>query len=322
MVSCPRLSSGPIQEEAIRRQIRNGFKLRRIAAAVVAMLLVSSASPPAASSFGLLSAAGAPSIANRASNPVSLRIRLDAWDDASRAYSTFESEYRSLRALDKDEMVRLVSAICDADEDERRDVSSAASSRAKDKVKDAFEKLASLREGVDRAIENVLKDTTLKNRYSDANDLKERTGRMWESIEKMTRSVRGANHPVVSYMLEKGQSAHKEYQSSSSNCTVSEFTLTSGKRVDCIYADGATATVVEIKPDNSRARSAGRDQLNTYLRSLREDSLNLQALIAKDSKFKEVKTFTPMFALYRLCPEFNDDGEFKEASVDWRREAP
>ena len=66
------------------------------------------------------------------------------------------------------------------------------------------------------------------------------------------RAVKGANHPLVSFFIKEGQDAHKDKQN---GCNASEFTLDSGKRVDCIMASGETCLVIEFKPE-TRARSA------------------------------------------------------------------
>ena len=247
---------------------------------------------------------------------------LDKWDDADRAYSEFTSAYAALRSLDKSELVNLVMAICEAEEADRRAVSSDASNRVRDRVRDSYDRLNSLRDRAVNTLEAVLSDTTFKGRWDRAREYREKTGDYWRTIDRMTSSLRGSNHPVVAYLLERGQEAHLTYQKNQSYCTVYEFTLSNGSRVDCIYADGVTAYVFELKPNNSRARSRGREQVQNYVSALSTSASDLQKLISLDSKFRDVKSFVPKLGLYRLCPEITDDGDFKEVSVYWKSESP
>ena len=250
--------------------------------------------------------------------PANLRSG-DPWSDAEQAVNTFVDAYRQLKVLDQSELKGLVTAICDADEEERRAVGADASSRVKDKVNRSYEDLMKLRDAALTNLKAVLADTSLQSRYSQANDYVSRVNDLWTSIEKMTTSLRGANHPVVSYMLEKGQQEHKNYQSSSSNCTVSEWTLPSG-RADCIYADGTMGYVIEIKPRNSRAIAKGRAQARGYADDLNNSAAERAKLAAKDSHFDQVTTFVPKMMTYTLCPEIDEDGNFKEVSTSWAGE--
>jgi hypothetical protein len=248
--------------------------------------------------------------------------RDDPWDDAERAYNEFESAYKSLRTLDKTEVQALVTAICDADEEDRRSVSSDAQSRARDHVRDSYDKLQQMRDRANDLLKTVLADTTFQSKFDRARDYQSRISEMWASIDRMTANVRGGNHPVVAYLAQRGIDAHGEYEHNSSNCTVYEWTLANGRRVDCIKVDGTTAYVFEIKPDNSRARSSGRIQVGDYVKALNNNPEELQRLKQRDSHFNEVTTFVGKLALYRLCPEITDDGEFKEVSTYWMSENP
>jgi hypothetical protein len=245
--------------------------------------------------------------------------RVDLFDDAERAFSEFVDSYRDAKKLTIDEEKRLVAAICDAEEEERKSVASEASTRVRDKVGDSIDKLQAKRDKALELLGKVLNDTSLRSRHDKAKEYDQRARDLWESIVKMTKSPRGANHPVVAYMLETGQTQHRNYQQSSSNCTVYEWRTSAGV-ADCIYADGTTAFVVEIKPDNSRAIAKGREQVSRYVAALNNDPSQLQELIKKDSRFKDVKAFVGRLMLYQLCPEITDDGDFKEVSVSWRGE--
>jgi hypothetical protein len=163
--------------------------------------------------------------------------RPDDFDEAERLYERFMHDFYDLKKLDKDGLQRLVGAICDADEEERQAVSRDASSRVKDKVNYEYDKLKSLESEALSKLKAVMEDEKYKEKKSKAEDYKSKIEDTWKSIERMTSALRGSNNPVVSYMLEKGQEAHKDYQSSSSRCTVAEWTIGSS-RLDCVYASG------------------------------------------------------------------------------------
>jgi hypothetical protein len=44
----------------------------------------------------------------------------------------------------------------------------------------------------------------------------------------------------------------------------------------------------------------------------------LERIKKENSRFAECKEFVPKMKCYTLCPEINDDGEFRLTSVDWR----
>jgi hypothetical protein len=243
----------------------------------------------------------------------------DPWSDAEQAVNTFIDAYRKLKALDESELQALVTAICDAEEDDRKAVGAEASARVKATVIGAYDELMKLRDAALTNLKAVLADTSLQSRYSQANDYVSRVNDLWTSIDKMTYSVRGANHPVVSYMLDRGQQEHKNYQGSSSNCTVSEWTVPSG-RADCIYADGTTGYVIEIKPRNARAIAKGRQQARGYADDLNNSAAERAKLAQKDSRFNQVTTYVPKIMAYTLCPEIDEDGNFKEVSTYWTGE--
>jgi hypothetical protein len=240
-------------------------------------------------------------------------VRPDDFDEAERLYERFMHDFYDLKKLDKDELSRLVGAICDADEEERQSVAKDASDRVKDKVNNEYEKLKTLESEALAKLGKVIEDDNYKEKRSKAEDYKRKVEEIWNSVERMTVSLRGSNNPVVSYMLEQGKDAHKEYQSSSSRCTVVEWTI-GNLRADCIYA--SSCEVIELKPNNSRAISKGRDQARSYADALNQPD-ELKRLQQENSSFSQCKQFTPRLKCYTLCPEITDDGEFRSASAYW-----
>jgi len=75
----------------------------------------------------------------------------------------------------------------------------------------------------------VLGDDNLRSNHSDARSLEDDVKSRSESIDRMTRSLRGSNHPLVSWILDQGNRAHADRHSTSD---AKEFSLNSG-RFDC-----------------------------------------------------------------------------------------
>jgi hypothetical protein len=238
------------------------------------------------------------------------------WSRAKEKAEKFKTEYEDLRKLTPVETREIVTAICDADEEDRKDAGSRAHDRAAGNVASKFNSLESLKNETLRELDGVLGDDNLKDKHSDAKSYKDDTLKRWETMERMSRSLRGKNHPVVRYMIDQGNAAHVDRQGSSSYCTVSEFTMDSG-RADCIYASGCT--VIELKPDNSRAISKGRDQARRYADELNNKQATRKKLAEKSSSFEKCEKYDYRVDCYKLCPEIdNETDEMKSVYASWR----
>lgn len=205
--------------------------------------------------------------------------------------------------------------MCDADEEERASVAADTASRVASELDDKYDDLEDIRDDAVKLLDAVISDDNLKDKQSDARSLKDELEKRWETIGRMTRSLRGKNHPVVRFLIDKGNEAHKDRQGSSSYCTVSEFSMDSG-RADCIYASGCM--VIELKPDNSRAISKGRSQAQRYADELNKDPDTRKELIEKNSDFAKCEKFRSRVDCYKLCPDIDDDNEMRSTSVSWK----
>ncbi len=238
------------------------------------------------------------------------------WGAAERKFEEFRREHEQLRRLTQDETKKIVAAVCEAEEEDRQSVARDASQRVRDKVEDEYEDLEEIKGDAIELLDGVLADSAQKDRHSKAKEHRGKVTEWWTSIEKMTRSLRGANHPVVAFMLKEGQTAHKNRQSSSSYCDVSAFRVGSAGEVDCLKASGCK--VIELKPDNSRAIGAGRSQAQSYAAELNKKGDAFNSLIKKDSDFAKCNRFEIQINCYTLCPDIDDDGEFRSAAPRWR----
>jgi hypothetical protein len=240
------------------------------------------------------------------------------WSSARSKVDEFKSRHQDLRKLEPEETRRIVTAICEAEEEARRDSGRDISDRVARNVNDKLSDLQRIRDDANKLLDDVIGDDNLKDNRDDATRLKEEVGTRWDSIDRMSRSLRGANHPVVAFMLDQGQQEHKNRQR---DCHASEVTLPSG-RADCLMATGETCLVIEIKPNNSRAITKGKDQVRDYARDLNDELKKTESdviknLIRTKSDFANCKKFEPRIDCYRLCPSINDDNEFREIRADW-----
>jgi hypothetical protein len=248
------------------------------------------------------------------------------WSSAQSKAEDMKRKQMDLRKLTPDELRRVVKAVCEVDENERKDVGRDAADRVADKVKSELSSLERMRDDAYKAIDEVLADQDLKSNHDGAKRLRDEVADRWKSIETMARTaMRGGNHPLVSYMALNGIEEHQNYQRNSSNCHAYEIE-TGSRRADCLRADGDTCYVIELKPNNSRARDKGTQQardsasdLNKELAKMAkgEGSSVMQALISKRSDFAKCKRFEPKLRCYTLCPEVNDEGEYRETSARW-----
>jgi len=243
------------------------------------------------------------------------------WSDARSKAEDFKSRHQDLRKLTPDETRRVVTAICEADEDARKDIGRDASERVSREVNDKLSELERLRNDATKILDDVISDDNLKDNRDDAKRLKDDVAARWDSIERMSRSLRGANHPVVAFMLEQGQRAHADHES---DCHASEFTLSNG-RADCLMATGETCIVIELKPNNSRAIRQGLDQARRYRDELNDElrkpaSETIKKLVNIRSDFGKCKKFELRVDCYKLCPDINEDNEFRSVSADWKKD--
>lgn len=90
-------------------------------------------------------------------------------------------------------------------------------------------------------------------------------------------------------------------------------------------ASGETCLVIELKPDNSRAVSNGVAQARGYASELnaelkQKDSSVIKKLIGIKGDFEKCRQFTYRVDCYKLCPSIDENGEFREAHPDWKKD--
>ncbi len=238
------------------------------------------------------------------------------WSGARDREGRFKSEYESLRRLTPEETRRVVTSICEADEDERASVASDVHDRVASLIARKFEELERIKDEALRRLDDVIADDKLKDRRDEARSLREDVQRRWETIDKMTRSIRGKNHPVVRYTIEEGMRAHRDRCGSSSYCDVYEYSLPSG-RADCLQA--SSCLVIELKPDNEKSIRRGDTQARGYVAELNNNPEIRKKLIERKPDFARCQTFRARVDCYRLCPDIDPDtNEMRSTYASWR----
>jgi len=238
------------------------------------------------------------------------------WSGAKDKANRFVGDYENLRRLTPDETRKIVTAVCEADEEDRKSVAEDSAYRVAGEVQSKYDDLKYKKDEVVRQLDDVIADDGLKDYRSDAQAAKDDVQKKWETIDRMTTGLRGRNHPVVRLLIDEGNRAHQDRQNSSSYCTVSEHTMDSG-RADCIYA--SSCTVIELKPDNSRAIYKGQSQARRYADELNGSEAARKKLSDKNSDFGKCEKFDFRIDCYKLCPDIESEtNEMKSTYVSWR----
>ncbi len=245
-----------------------------------------------------------------------------AGDDFSQAKAkaeTFGNAYNALRKLTPQETQALVTAICDAEEADRKSVMSDVASRTSATVKADLDKLEVMYNDAIKALDAVLADKSLKAKHSETRTLRAEVEQRWTTINKMTKALIAKNHPAVKFLAEEGDRQHENRQKDSSVCTVYEVGIGSNI-IDCARA--SDCKVIELKPDNSRSINKGTGQAKAAFESLKSQS-ERDKLTAKNSAFAQCKAYDWEVQCYKLCPEIDPEtNEMKSISATWRTCAP
>jgi hypothetical protein len=247
----------------------------------------------------------------------------DKYNEAKTAYEYFMSGYETIRTLEHDELQNLVKAICEAEEEEQESVSKDAAYRVESMVHSNIDKLEKDKEKADDLIKEVLNNSDCSSYQSEVSGWQSRMSEIWGRIERMENRVQAGNNPVTTITNKIGKDAHNVYQSDNSSKGLKEVTLSSGRADFVMNADNG-CIVVEVKPNNYKAISKGRGQVNGYTDDLNNNrSSNFTDLVNKDAKFKDCEgKFKPLIVCYTYCPEVMMDGEVKSTSYQWSNCGP
>ncbi len=244
----------------------------------------------------------------------------DDFTAAKAKAEAFGAGYNALRKLTPQETQNLVTAICEAEEADRKSVMSDVASRTATTIAAKHDDLQALYSSAIKALDAVLADKSLKAKHSETRTLRAEVEQRWTTIGKMTQSLRAKNHPAVKFLAEEGDRQHENRQKDSSHCTVYEVGIGSNI-IDCARA--SDCTVVELKPDNARSITKGTRQARSAYETLNRSADERAKLAAKNSAFGQCKAYDWEVWCYKLCPDIDTEtNEMKSISATWRKCAP
>lgn len=110
------------------------------------------------------------------------------WSAAKTKVEELKTKQQELRKLNPAEIKNIVTAICEAEEEDRLSAGKQAADRVASLVSSELSNLRSIRDAAYRLLDDVLADDSLKDRHSEAKQLKDDVQSRWNSIERMARS--------------------------------------------------------------------------------------------------------------------------------------
>jgi hypothetical protein len=236
-----------------------------------------------------------------------------AADDKSKIYADAERSakdliyyYEDFRKLDIDQIKRILTAMSEADNKERKDVRDRINREARDRVNSEFSKVEQRRTEALKLLDAVLKEPELRDKFSDTYRLQNEVNDKFQKISKMKDNL----EPIAVYLDKTGTELE---QSRHGGCAVYEFDVGSSK-IDCMRPP---CDLIEFKPDNSHGIGEGTGQIKTQRQALLQNASLRNDLNNKDSRFKECKDFRMTIEAYKLSTDINEDGSVKIGSVSW-----
>ncbi len=195
-------------------------------------------------------------------------------------------------------------AICDGDEEQIQSRVEEAEAAAQGNLKSGYENLD---KELDQLIERIGKLEDDKGVGAEA--------RRWRGVLRGAKTrlakvlqdggiLQGVQNAKVRSRLQIGIDKHARLQT---GCTALEYEIPGG-RIDCLNASEGHCEVIEIKPNNEKARAKGRDQLDRYkatIVGLHADN-KLPGLLERCVKDGELNIEYDV-EVYEFCPVPDED---------------
>jgi hypothetical protein len=195
-------------------------------------------------------------------------------------------------------------AICDGDEEQIVSRVEAAELSAQGNLKGGYE---TLDKELDQLIERAGK---LENDGAVGADARKWRGVMRGAKTRLAKVLQdggilqGVQNAKVRARLQVGIDNHARLQT---GCTANEYQIPGG-RIDCLNISDGSCEVIEIKPNNEKARAKGRDQLAGYkstIERMKTDN-NLTELLQRCVKDGQLNV-TYEVEVYEFCPVPDED---------------
>ena len=207
-------------------------------------------------------------------------------------------------------------AICDGDDEQIESRVEDAEKNAQGNVQGGYKKLAQeLDELIDR-ISKYESDVTVGEDARKWRGAMKGAKTRLEKVETDGGVLQGVDNAKVRARIQIGKDKHKEYQESSSNCTASEVRVSTGI-IDCVKVDNNYCEIIEIKPNNDKARAKGLKQINDYYEGVRDawenagaDKSTIKPEVFRgciDSENDQKLRLKTDVVTYDFCPVSNED---------------
>ncbi len=220
-------------------------------------------------------------------------VRKD-YEDWKKVKSDFTKEYR--QDVDK---IRI--AMCDGDDDQIEDRVKSETENAASSLNSIYGSMMGRADLMVSQLDKLEETKALKEKVQQLrNSIKKARARLEERLKDGL--VRGYNNPKIRASIEVGKQKHEQLQR---DCAAKEQEIGSG-RIDCVDLSSDTCRVIEIKPNNDKAKDKGTDQLAKYkswLESHGADDVDSGSIFRKcideNGKFK-ISDY--VIRTYDFCP--------------------
>jgi len=236
------------------------------------------------------------------------------WSGAKSKADQFKTKSEELKREAPVETRKIVTAACNATDDQRKSAAERAASDARSHISDRFRDLENLERDALRELDWVVdKDATHKD---EAKKYQDEIKSKFDKVKETTRQLRDNNHPVVQYMSRGAETAKRDREG---RCDAHDISLDAG-HASCLMSRGDTCYVVELAPDNYSAISHARDMAGRYKSQLENELKKSGSSVMQrlGSRFSSCKRFDVRVDCFKQCPEIDEELKFREVSPYWR----
>jgi hypothetical protein len=230
------------------------------------------------------------------------------WDDAKNKADEAKRKGEEVQKVLPTAMKKIVGAMCAAGDDDRARVGESEASNGRSALRDKLDAFHRTTKDALERLERMSNDYKDAH-HSDASSLVSELKSRRDKLDDLSRALEN-KPPVIDYIIRHGDSARSDH---TSRCNERSLSLDGG-RVSCLINGSDTCTVVEIAFDNSTSISKARDRASRAKESV-EHELKRQQPNSAVAKCKRVETRVDC---YKLCPDVDDNGKFRESSASWR----
>ena len=204
---------------------------------------------------------------------------------------------------------KIVAAMCAASDDNRKSAGTSAASDARSSLQSKLDAFHRATADAIVQLEPVSRDSKDGNHGSASSLISELKSRQ-SKIDEETRALANGSPPVIDYIVRKSESARSDRRG---RCSERDLSLGSD-RVSCLVRDGETCTALEIAFDNSSSISSARDRAS-HAKEAVEREIKRSSPSSSVAKCKRVEVRVDCF---KVCPDIDDDGKYRESSPSWR----